>query len=59
MLVLLLGMALPVAISCCLFGESFVIAWFVCVCLRAAATQHAIFFINSIAHHYGYKPYDK
>ena len=58
-LLLVLGVILPVSIPYFIFGESFVSAWFMAVCGRMALIQHAAFLINSVAHHYGYKPYDK
>ena len=48
---------IPVAILC-YFGESFNTAWNSNI-LRYLVTLHVVFCVNSVAHIYGDKPYDK
>ena len=58
-LLFLLGIVLPSSTAYFIFGETFVVAWFICVCNRIAVIQHIALLINSVAHHYGYRTYDK
>ncbi|CAF4939853.1 unnamed protein product [Pieris macdunnoughi] len=54
----LVGFVLPTIIPVYFWGESFNVAWHFCF-LRYACNLHATFTINSLAHLWGYKPYDK
>nr|AGO45843.1 acyl-CoA desaturase HvirKPVE [Heliothis virescens] len=42
-----------------LWGETKMVALFVCLFLRYIMTVHAFFIVNSVAHKWGTKPYDK
>ena len=55
----LLGTIIPPLIPCLFFNEEFASAWFVTVCARIVISHHITFSVNSFAHLYGYKPYDK
>ena len=55
----LLCFALPTLLPAYLWGESLYNGWLVAGCLRFILFLHATFCINSVAHIYGYKPYDK
>ncbi|KAL0850519.1 hypothetical protein ABMA28_012307 [Loxostege sticticalis] len=55
----LLGFLLPVWVPVHFFNESLVNAVFVCYFLRFVYSLHVTWFINSLAHKYGTRPYDK
>ena len=55
----LLGTIIQPLIPCLFFNEEFASAWFVTVCARIVISHHITFSVNSFAHLYGYKPYDK
>jgi len=40
------------------FGEDFIVAYFICGLLRYAASLNATWLVNSLAHMWGWKPYD-
>ncbi|VDN00515.1 unnamed protein product, partial [Onchocerca ochengi] len=40
------------------WGESFMISFYVCTLLRYCSTLHGTWLINSLAHKYGFKPYN-
>ncbi|CAG2111241.1 unnamed protein product [Medioppia subpectinata] len=50
---------LPVLIPYYVWGESLWAAWFTCVIYRYVVTLNLAWSINSLAHVYGNKPYDK
>ena len=50
---------IPTLIPYYFWNESLLIAFTGCSCLRLAVTLHTTWCINSVAHLYGYKPYDK
>jgi stearoyl-CoA desaturase (Delta-9 desaturase) len=54
---LLINAIIPVSIMC-YFGESFVTAWNVNI-LRYLVSLHVVWCVNSVAHIWGDKPYDK
>lgn len=56
---LLVCFMLPTFVPYYLWGESLWVAFCCCACLRLAITMHSTWCINSVAHLYGYKPYDK
>ncbi|CAG2121971.1 unnamed protein product, partial [Medioppia subpectinata] len=58
-LVIVVWGAAPTFIPHWLWAESLFNAWFVCVMLRYAISLNTTFLINSVAHMYGMKPYDK
>lgn len=49
---------LPTVIPWYYWDEDWVTAFMFCGCLRLAITFHSTWCINSVAHLYGYKPYD-
>jgi len=49
---------LPTLIPWYFWGEVFMVSWY-CCCLRFALTSNATWFINSGAHAFGMRPYDK
>lgn len=51
----LISFVLPTWILCHFFGESFSPAWHVACIMRHVYVLHAIFLINSVAHHSGMK----
>ncbi|CAH0381718.1 unnamed protein product [Bemisia tabaci] len=55
----LLCIGLPVFVPWYYFDESLWISFFVCFNLRFSATLNLAFSVNSFAHMYGFKPYDK
>ena len=55
---LLTGFALPVSISWVFFGDSFMSA-FNYNCSRHLLVLHSLAMINSVAHTWGYRPFDK
>jgi stearoyl-CoA desaturase (delta-9 desaturase) len=55
----LLCFAMPALVSHYCWGESLVNGWLVAGNLRFVLFLHATFCINSVAHMWGYKPYDK
>ena len=56
--VLLLCFVLPTVIPWYFFGESLYNAYMICVLFRYAAVLNATWFVNSLAHMFGDKPYD-
>ncbi|CAD5220076.1 unnamed protein product [Bursaphelenchus okinawaensis] len=56
---LLITALLPTAIPVYFWGEKAYVAFYCAVVLRYTWTLHATWFINSVAHMFGYKPYDK
>ena len=68
LLLLCFRVYLPSVILCCfvlptvipyLWGESMWNAYFVCVALRYMTCMHVTFCVNSFAHMFGNRPYDK
>ncbi|XP_054155192.1 acyl-CoA Delta(11) desaturase-like [Oppia nitens] len=55
----LIWAAFPTYIPYLLWGESLWNSWFICVMLRYAATLNLTWCVNSAAHMWGMKPYDK
>ncbi|CAK1554448.1 unnamed protein product [Leptosia nina] len=49
---------MPTIVPIYFWNESFNVAWHLCI-LRYAVNLHATFTINSFAHLWGYRPYDK
>lgn len=58
-LVVLFWLLLPTAIPYLLWGESAVHAFLVCVCFRYVFALHSTWTVNSFAHLFGNRPYDK
>ncbi len=50
---------LPTIIPVMLWDESLVVAYFVPAILRYVFTLHVTWLVNSVAHMWGFKPYDK
>ena len=50
---------IPTLIPVLFWGEPIVNAFTMCVCFRLACTFHFTWCINSVAHLYGYQPYDR
>ena len=50
---------IPTAIPVYLWGESFYNAWFVVAMFRYAFTLNMTWLVNSAAHMWGSRPYDK
>jgi len=57
-LVYLLCLILPTVIPVYCWGESWLTAWHLAVCLRFVMSYNATWLVNSIAHKYGSQPYD-
>lgn len=55
----LLVIALPVLVPCYYWGERPWVAFWVCFTLRFTTTLNIAFFVNSVAHMFGNRPYDK
>ncbi|KAL5284328.1 hypothetical protein ACFFRR_006548 [Megaselia abdita] len=55
----LLAIALPVLVPCYFWGEDLWFSFWVNFNLRFCTTLNIAFFVNSVAHMYGNKPYDK
>jgi stearoyl-CoA desaturase (Delta-9 desaturase) len=55
----LLCFVLPTVIPPCCWGESWSNAWLVPACLRYALVLNITWCVNSVAHIWGHKPYDK
>ena len=49
---------LPTMVPVYFWNEDPIVAFACCACLRLAITFHSTWCINSVAHLYGYKPYD-
>lgn len=58
-LVLLLGVVLPTVIPWLLWSENLVSSYFLGFALRILIQYHGTWSINSVAHFYGMKPFDK
>lgn len=58
-LVFMIGIAIPTLIPVYLWNENMMRAFFVCVVLRYCVSLHIAFCINSVAHLFGSRPYDK
>ena len=58
-LVALIGFVLPTALPVLLWGESWLYAFALCVGFRHCLSTHNICLINSAAHLYGTKPYNR
>lgn len=58
-LILLFSVALPTIVPWMFWGESLWNSYFVAAIFRYCVTLHATWTVNSIAHMYGYRPYDK
>lgn len=56
--VVLLCFVIPTFVPVYFWGESFVNAYAICALLRYCAILNATWFVNSIAHLWGMKPYD-
>uniref|UniRef100_A0A6A7G5A3 Delta(9)-fatty-acid desaturase fat-7-like n=2 Tax=Hirondellea gigas TaxID=1518452 RepID=A0A6A7G5A3_9CRUS len=50
---------IPTLLPMYFWNETFIVAFTLCTCARLAITFHSTWCINSVAHLYGYKPYDK
>uniref|UniRef100_A0A2K6WCG8 Fatty acid desaturase domain-containing protein n=2 Tax=Onchocerca TaxID=6281 RepID=A0A2K6WCG8_ONCVO len=48
----------PTFVPMYFWGESFMISFYVCTLLRYCSTLHGTWLINSLAHKYGFKPYN-
>lgn len=59
LLAILFGVVLPTAVPCLLWNERLSNAFFVATVLRFVVTLHATFTVNSLAHLYGSRPYDR
>lgn len=57
--VILLCFIIPTLVPVYLFGESFVISYFVCALLRYCVTLNSTWLVNSAAHMWGWRPYDE
>nr|XP_045003544.1 acyl-CoA desaturase 1-like [Jaculus jaculus] len=57
--VLLICFILPTLVPCYFWGETLLHSLFVATFLRYAAALNAMWLVNSAAHLYGYRPYDK
>lgn len=55
----LLAIALPVLVPCYFWGENLWFSFWVNFNLRFCTTLNIAFFVNSVAHMFGNKPYDK
>ncbi|XP_054736876.1 acyl-CoA Delta-9 desaturase [Anastrepha obliqua] len=55
----LLSIALPVLVPCYFWKENWWISFWINFNLRFTCTLNAAFFVNSVAHMWGRKPYDK
>ncbi|KAJ8721566.1 hypothetical protein PYW07_002341 [Mythimna separata] len=58
LLLLIIGFIVPTYIPT-LWAEETKVAFFVCACLRCVIAIHMISLVNSVAHMWGNKPYDK
>ncbi|XP_068113969.1 stearoyl-CoA desaturase [Hyperolius riggenbachi] len=58
-LILLMCFVLPTAVPCYFWGETLFIAFYVPCLLRYALVLNATWLVNSAAHMYGNRPYDK
>lgn len=56
---LTVSFVLPTLVPWYFWGEDLLIAFCCCANLRLAVTMHSTWCINSVAHLYGYKPYDR
>ena len=54
-----MAFVIPTLVPMYFWNESFIASFTACSCLRLAITFHSTWCINSVAHMYGYKPYDK
>lgn len=57
-LVLLMCFVVPMAVPCCLWGETLWVAYFVPAILRYMLALNATWLVNSAAHMWGNRPYD-
>ncbi|KAI7796699.1 acyl-CoA desaturase [Triplophysa rosa] len=57
-LVLLMCFVVPMAVPCCLWGESLWVAYFIPAILRYMLALNATWLVNSAAHMWGNRPYD-
>jgi len=57
--VLLIAFTLPAVIPWYLWGEDMAVAFFTCSMLRYCMVLHGTWAVNSAAHMFGYKPYDR
>lgn len=55
----LLAIALPVLVPVLVWNEDLWISFWVCFNFRFTITLNIAFFVNSVAHMYGRRPYDK
>lgn len=55
----IIGFFLPAWIPWYYWGEDFIVAFFLCTMLRYALCTNITFLVNSVAHVYGTRPYDK
>lgn len=58
-LYLIFAIAIPVAVPIYLWNESYVNSFFSAYMLRYIATLHVTWLVNSAAHMFGTKPFDK
>lgn len=59
LLVVIFNIAIPIAVPWLFWNESVWNGFFICYALRYAVTLNATWFVNSLAHIWGSKPYDK
>lgn len=53
------SIALPVLVPWYFWNESLWVSFWMCFNMRFTATLNVAFFVNSLAHMYGRRPYDK
>ena len=53
-----LNIILPTIVPWLLWNENPLTAFYVIVIIRTTVVLHLLFCVNSVAHHYGYRPYD-
>lgn len=57
-LFIVLNIILPTIVPWLLWNENLLTAFYVIVIIRTTVVLHLLFCVNSVAHHYGYRPYD-
>nr|XP_027195251.1 acyl-CoA desaturase 1-like [Dermatophagoides pteronyssinus] len=57
-LFIVLNIILPTIVPWILWNENLLTAFYVIVIIRTTVVLHLLFCVNSVAHHYGYRPYD-
>lgn len=59
MLYLIFSLLLPTSVPCVLWGEDVWVALFTCFFTRVVIQLNATWLVNSAAHLYGTRPFDK